>query len=42
MKSAYARHEDLEFDLKQFVYLTDDGQVYLSLLEDLMRLTATT
>jgi CAP12/Pycsar effector protein, TIR domain len=42
MKSAYARQENLEFDLKQFVYLTDDGQVYLSLLEDLMRLTATT
>jgi hypothetical protein len=42
IKSAYARRGDLEFDLKQFVYLTEDGQVYLSLLEDLMRLSATT
>ena len=41
IKIAYSRHGDMEFDLKEFSYLTDDGYVYLSLLEDLMRLTPT-
>ncbi len=39
IRNEYARRENLEFDLKHYVYLTDDGRTYLSLLEELMRVT---
>jgi hypothetical protein len=39
IRNDYARREDLEFDLKQYVRATDDGRTYLLLLEQLMRLT---
>jgi hypothetical protein len=42
IRNAYGKREDLDFDLKQYVHLTDEGRAYLSLLEELMRLTPAT
>lgn len=39
IRTDYARRENLEFDLKHYVYLTDDGRSYLALLEELMQMT---
>jgi hypothetical protein len=38
IRNEYARREDLYFDLKEYVRVTDDGRAYLFLLEELMRL----
>jgi hypothetical protein len=40
LKRKYAKREDIEFDLKKYVRITKEGRDYLTLLEDLMRLSS--